>query len=202
MGECFLGSGSTALRNHVREDQSEGRTEKEGSRVQPEHALGPGHAFHCFNTPVVSSLGRPRTRECFLMVEQRTGFRLIITANLPQGQNNRFKLKALLERLSFNARHIFDAGEKKRGLSSRRLINEHPPSSFFFFLYFCRHPHPGHPIPHPPRAPDLPWGCCNAASVAVISVHTQQSRRRHPNLPTSTVMKGRAGEEFTSPLRL
>lgn len=56
---------------------------RRGSRVQSEHAQGPGPAFHCFNTPMVLSLSLSRTQECFLMVALRTGFLLIITANLP-----------------------------------------------------------------------------------------------------------------------
>lgn len=131
MGEWFLGSGNTALRNHVRDRPVKMALRRRGQefsqnmlQVQGMHFIALTHQWSCHWI-------YPRTPECFLMVEPRTGFHLIITANLPQGQNNRFKLTALVERLSFNVRHIFDAGEKKRRLSSRCLINEHPPSSFF-----------------------------------------------------------------------
>jgi len=53
------------------------------------------------------------------MVALRTGFQLIITADLPRGQHtgeNRSKLKVkLVERLFFyHAWHIFDRGERRR----------------------------------------------------------------------------------------
>lgn len=69
---------------------------------------------------MVLSLSLPRTQGPFLMAALRTGFQLIMTANLPQGRStrkHRSRLKAkLVERQEwlFHAWHIFDGGERKR----------------------------------------------------------------------------------------
>lgn len=77
-----------------------------GSRVQAVHARGPGYASHCFDTPMVLSQSPPRTQGLLLMAALRTGFQLIITANLPRGERSRkhrleLKVKPV-ERLFFS----------------------------------------------------------------------------------------------------
>lgn len=88
-----------------------------GSRVQPVHAPGLGFAFHGFNTLMLLSQSLPRTQGPFLMAALRTGFQLIMSANLPQGRRSTrkhmFGLKAkMVERLS-HAWRILDGGRKK-----------------------------------------------------------------------------------------
>lgn len=41
---------------------------------------------------------------------------------------NRFNLKALVEKLSFNVRHIFDNGEKKEGKVILEVFDKRAPS--------------------------------------------------------------------------
>lgn len=51
------------------------------------------------------------------MAALRTGFQLIMSANLPQGRSGRkyrFRLKAEPVQRLFHARHIFDGADRKR----------------------------------------------------------------------------------------
>lgn len=52
------------------------------------------------------------------MAALRTGFQLIMSANLPQGRrstrNHMFRLKAKMVERLFHAWHILDGGERKR----------------------------------------------------------------------------------------
>lgn len=87
----------------------------------------------------------------FLMAALRTGFQLIISANLPQGQRtrkHRSRLKAeLVERhgrlfLMHGTFSFFDGGERKRREFILEVFDKWAPHHPALY----HHPHPGHPI--------------------------------------------------------
>lgn len=109
-----------------------------------------------------------------LMAALRTGSKIITAAELAGGRTTPNSWRPCL-----HARHIPDV---------RREVNLE-----VFDKWAPTHIHAGW---SPPTRPLIAlWGRPNLRANAAAA-------RRHHNLPTSTVMKGVAGEEFTSPLWL